>query len=65
MIYSFTEQQKNKIIEDLGYDFYRILHYTLRVLSEQWKLFDLEFFDGYFNGNAIFFASLNCMVIVF
>ena len=57
MIYSFTEQQKSKIIEDAGYDFYRIVHYSLIVLSKQWKLFGLEFFDGYFNGNAIFFCK--------
>ena len=55
MIDNFMEQQKNKIIEHWGYDFYRIVHYTLENLSEKWKLSDLEFFSEYCNGNAIFF----------
>jgi len=57
MIYRFTEQQKNKLIEHWGYDFYRILHYTLESLSRQWKLSGLEFFSEYCNGNAIFFCK--------
>ena len=58
MIYNFTEQQKNKINEHWGDDgdFYRILHYTLEVVTEKWKLYDLEFGE-YYSCNAVFFCK--------
>ena len=56
MIYNFTEQQENKILEKWGYDFLRILRYTLKVLPEKWKLYDLEFSE-YYSCNAIFFCK--------
>jgi len=56
MIYGFTEQQEKKILEKWGYDFLRILHYTLKVLPEKWKLYDLEFGE-YYSCNAIFFCK--------
>jgi len=56
MIYNFTKQQENRILEEWGYDFLRILHLTVRVLSEKWKLSDLEFGE-YYRGYAIFFCK--------
>ena len=56
MIYSFTEQQEKNILDKWGYDFLRILRYTLKVLPEKWKLYDLEFGE-YYSCNAIFFCK--------
>ena len=56
MIYKFTEQHEKKILEKWGYDFLRILRYTLKVLPEKWKLYDLEFGE-YYSCNAIFFCK--------
>ena len=54
--YNFTKEQENKILRKWGFDFYRILHYTLKVLVAQWKLTDLEFGEFY-SCNAIFFCK--------
>ena len=55
MIYPFTEQQEKNILGKWGYDFLRILRYTLKVLPEKWALYDLEFGE-YYSCNAIFFC---------
>ena len=56
MAYNFTIQQQNKIIEEWGNDFLKTLHLTVGVLSEKWKLSDLEFGE-YYRGYAIFFCK--------
>jgi len=55
-VYIFTKKQKSKILEKWGFDFYRILHFSVKVLAEQWRLFDLEFCEFY-SCNAIFFCK--------
>ena len=56
MIYNFIEQQKNKIIERWGQEFYSKILCNLEIYSEQWKLSDFEFVE-YYSIHAIFFCK--------
>jgi len=54
--YKFTKEQEDKILKKWGFDFYRILHYTVKVLAGQWRLTDLEYV-GFGECNAVFFCK--------
>ena len=54
--YNFSKEQETAILKKWGFDFYRILHFTVKVLAEQWRLTDLEFGEFY-SCNALFFCK--------
>ena len=68
MRYSFTETQKNKVIEKWGKDFYSEILNNIEVYSEKWKLYDFEFVE-YYSFNAIFFCKSelygNCVLKIY
>jgi len=56
MSYSFTETQRDKIIERWGKDFYAELLSHFEVYPEKWRLSDFELVE-YYSSGAIFFCK--------
>jgi len=56
MIYNFTEEQKDKIIEQWGNEAYLKILNNIGIYSEKWGLYDFELVE-YYSINAIFFCK--------
>jgi len=56
MNYGITEEQKDKIIEKWGNDFYLKVLQEIEIYSEKWKLSDFVFVE-YYSFNAIFLCK--------
>jgi len=56
MIYNFTQEEKNKIIEHYGESFYEELLKSLRIYTEKWELDIIEFVN-YYSVNCIFICN--------
>jgi len=56
MIYNFTEEQKNKIIDRWGEKLYKKILKYLEIYSEKWVLCDFEFVE-YYSVSIIFFCK--------